>query len=359
MRFRIALYCLAFAVALTAVWVNVALAESGTTATGTSRAMNPAISLNGLFLGEWRDRTEEGEKNAGLSLQEMELTLTSIVDPYFKAKAHIVIGPAEAHDHKSEEPHGDQIALEEIYARAMALPAGLGARAGRILIPFGRTNQIHLHQLPFIDAQRGFSDLVGPHGMPDVGVELSYSPDVPWYLNLIAFAGDGGTELFAAEDEALAFAGRIENFWDLSDATTFELGGSTMTGPTDQIQDHVFVGGDVRLKWRDPRKTHGKAIEWMTELIVDDAPEIDSRTGILSHLRARVARNWWIGAGYSSVSESLTTREIKAQIAFVPSEFSALRCDASYLDPPGDADPVLELQLQLNVTIGSHPAHLY
>ena len=67
------------------VWQSNASAESSATATGASSAMNPAISLNGLFAAGWADYRQKGEQETSISLQEMELAAMSVVDPYFKA----------------------------------------------------------------------------------------------------------------------------------------------------------------------------------------------------------------------------------------------------------------------------------
>jgi hypothetical protein len=46
------------------------------------RTMNPAISFNGLFLGNWGPAIASGK---GLRIQEIEGQFTAAVDPYFFA----------------------------------------------------------------------------------------------------------------------------------------------------------------------------------------------------------------------------------------------------------------------------------
>ncbi len=72
-----------------------------------ARAFNPAISVNGLFLGGWASSVDASNKLTGLNFengfnfQEAEFRFTSDVDPYFKAdmilaidrKGDIVTGP--------------------------------------------------------------------------------------------------------------------------------------------------------------------------------------------------------------------------------------------------------------------------
>ena len=379
-----------------------ARAETGSTVTGTSRTMNPAISVNGLFLGTWEERTVEGQKNVSADLQELEIAFMSIVDPFFKASVFTAIGsPHEhtdqenkesgdsrstAHEAGEEEEHGVEFELEEAFVRALSLPAGVGARAGKMLVPFGRTNQLHLHHLPFIQEQHAFDEVIG-HGVSDIGIEASYAPLAPWYLNFVFFAGDGATDLFDAHNREFSYAGRIENLWDLSEATTFEIAGSVLTGPGLEDKRRNFYGADARIKWKDPRKSYGSEFEWMTELIVDSPDKDEGHTVLDSRVRYKFSRSWWAGFGHSMLrteceeychaclvepgayaatqesdggadSDYENTHEIKGQIAFTPSEFSAIRLDVTYLDRP-DEDGVFKVELQLNFTIGSHPAHLY
>jgi hypothetical protein len=210
--------------------------------------------------------------------------------------------------------------------------------------------------------QHSFQKLIGPHGVSDVGLEIAYAPDTPWYLNLLGFVGDGGVDLFDTASTDFQATGRIENLWDLNDATTFELGGSVMTGPAAVGDRRNFYGGDVRVKWRDQRRSHGNAFEWMTELLVDNPDDGEHQMAIASCGRYRFSRRWWVGGGYSmhrvKGRGEDAAHEYKGQLALVPSEFSMLRLDTSYVESPTEGD-VFKVQLQVNFTIGSHPAHLY
>lgn len=354
-----------------------------TTATGASNELNPAISFNGLFLGRWAEgsESEEGheEKHGhahavgdGIKAQEFELAMTAVVDPYFKAAAYVAYEPS---------PEGPEavLAAEEVYIQTTSLPTGLGVRAGRFFLPFGRHNQIHVHQYPFIEAPLAMRGLIGDEGAGDVGVEVSYSPPVSWYLNLRGVVGDGAVEgIYDAEDSEMSYLGRVENLWDLSEAATLEAGLSFLRGPLGGEHDHEelmkdeheethdehlsYYGADLRIKWKDPRRTHGRALVWENEFIGRTVPGRKDSYGFFSLARFRAARLWWIGGGYSFLSraesERLTDHEIRGQVAFVLSEFSALRFDLAY-NKPEEGDSRITGLLQINFTIGAHPAHGY
>ncbi|MCP4798537.1 MAG: hypothetical protein GY893_01145, partial [bacterium] len=53
--------------------------QTSSTATGVSRLMNPAISVNGLFLGTTSRDNPTPEAN-GIFLQEAEVQFSSVVD---------------------------------------------------------------------------------------------------------------------------------------------------------------------------------------------------------------------------------------------------------------------------------------
>jgi len=332
-------------------------AQTSTTATGVSNALNPAISMNGLFEGTWRDPRGEAD---GLTIREVEMAMTSIVDPYFKANVSVGYEP-------DRTGPGAEVALEEAYATVLtSLPSGVGLRVGRMLMPFGRQNQLHTHAFPFIEAPLASRETIGPESAGDVALEGTYNPDFPWYMNLRTWLGDGAVEgVYDGASRDLAEGARLENLWDLSEATSLEGAASFWGGPGLTGERRRFYGADLRVKYRDPRKTYGRAAEASAELIVDTGDGREDRVGLSTLARTRVGRRWWVGGGYSllsSIPEGTTDRvsahEVRGQVAFVPSEFSALRLELVWLDPVV-SDTELSLHAQMNFTIGPHPAHAY
>ena len=114
------------------------LRAQSTTVTGVSRAANPAISANVLYLaavslgdseveGEHAEGGDEhGEEAPGANVQELELRLTSFVDPHVKADITLSThGIAEAE-------------VEEAFVTALGLPANMGLKAGKFLAAFGK-----------------------------------------------------------------------------------------------------------------------------------------------------------------------------------------------------------------------------
>ena len=68
------------------------------TATGGTRDLNPAVSVNTLLLGRRADSATDRAVN-GLDLQEAEAQFTSVVDPFWKANLVFAVHPAHDHGH--------------------------------------------------------------------------------------------------------------------------------------------------------------------------------------------------------------------------------------------------------------------
>lgn len=60
------------------------VSAQSSTLTGSSRSMNPAISVNGLIRGQVSRDNPTGDLN-GFKLDGVELQFTSVVDPFWKA----------------------------------------------------------------------------------------------------------------------------------------------------------------------------------------------------------------------------------------------------------------------------------
>jgi len=352
---------------------SVAGAESSSTDTGVSRLMNPAVSLNALFLGELAQ--DVGDANR-LAIQEAELQLTSVVDPFWTADMVVAWHEEheehedEHHDEKAEDAHGAAHFVTDIEVatlRSTAMPAGLGLTLGKFHLPFGKHARLHTHQYPFVRAPIAVQSFLGDHGLTDVGVSLDAPVPLPWWSEVIVYGVDGRAEIFDGEHRDLAYGARWNHLWDLSDDATLELGGSYLTGPAGGYERLNRTGFDLTFKWVDADRSHGPDATATLEVILPETEEhLDAPYGYYGHVTARMHRNWWfgIGAGAARVVArhegldytflGLTDyKEIKGNIVFAPSEFSALRAEVSDLE--GD----LRVSLQWNFTIGSHPAHLY
>jgi hypothetical protein len=372
---------LAWGAALLVPSTSFAQEGTSTTATGISRAMNPAISVNTLLLGQV-SRDDPSREANNIDLQESEIQFTSIVDPFWTADLVIAVHPEHGHEeegHEGEESHGYALDIEVAKVEYRNMPRGLGLVIGKDYLNFGKHNPLHTHQFAFVEAPIGVQAFLGDHGLSGVGAEAAWNVPLPWFAELSGYAANSPAEIFDPESRDLVYGGRLTNLWDTSDASTVEFGLSGFTGPGAGHEDEpggrlATYGADLTFKWLSMSRSQGPALNWTNEVLLPDPAEKEGDPlGFYSHLQYRFARQWWFGAGYSRANDFelheheepatddglLTVNEYKGNFTWTPSEFSAVRLEAWYQkDTTGEYED-LGVGLQVNFTIGSHPAHLY
>ncbi len=338
---------------------------------GIVNSFNPAISVNGLFGGGYstdpattRSLTNPDFDN-GFNLQEAEFQFTADVDPYFKANFIL-----------SVDRHGDT-EIEEGYVTSDQLPYDLlprdtSLKLGKFYTAFGKHNLLHRHQFPFIDRPLINQAAFGDEGLNEPGLGLSYLLPTPWFSE-VAFQGVAGENknLFLTSNDSKprgAYLGHWKNFFDVTDATTLEIGNSYIGGRNADAGHRLSqaLGVDLTMKWRPLRQATEKALIWQNEYIYfsrdRDRDPASRGGGFYSALQWQFARNWWLQGRYDFLGlpqlDDGRKQRWSTLLALVPSEFSALRLQHSYTTQTRGKS-VHEILLQMNFTIGSHPAHQY
>lgn len=375
------------------------------------------LSLDLLAAGGWSTAEEEDlrmleagghdPKNRGFTIQNVELTLAGVVDPYFRGDANIVL--------QIDPDFETSIELEEVYLTSLSLPGNLQLKAGQFFTAFGRLNPQHPHTWSFADQPVVNSRFMGPEGLRNPGLQLSWLTPLPFFLELIASAqgSKGETAASFRGEEGEMVAGRalidrpvtgLEDFvyllradtsFDFSDETTVVLGLSGAYGPNATADDtSTLIGGaDLYLKWKPLANDHGwpfllfqtegmvrryeaAAVEEELGADITLAPEDDVLDwGLYAQLIWGFARPWAFGVrydfargesidfpGYSTAEDSL--RDVRhratAALTYFPSEFSKLRLQyafdrAAFL--PDDA--AHSVWLQAEIIFGAHGAHKF
>ena len=370
------------------------IADAPAGATGVSRAFNPAISINGLFLGnamlggeehheenghheeenghheEENGHSEEESGDAhghahsaiedGWGVQEIEALMSAFVDPH--VKANVMLGM-----------HGSAgFELEEAYILTLGLPADLGVKAGKFLTSFGRHNQLHTHQFPFVEAPYINESLFGEESMNEVGAEVSWLAPVDWYAELTGGVYNGDNPVLFGSEESwdIAYLGRLYNQLDINDATTLELGASATFGSRTVVHIHeghseeeeesnsVF-GGDVRIKWKPLEAGRHQMFSVGLEYLTGSVGEEDLSGGF-ALAQYQFTKGWLAEAGFDWMTEhEETASRIRAVLAFIPTEFQLLRVQFASENHPDEEEAENSVSVQYSFTIGSHPAHSY
>src|SRR3989449_421445 len=213
-------------------------------ATAQTRSMfsnlaNPAIGMNALFTAQAaRNRNQA----YGLEFDDAEISLNSVVDPYWTFVSNIVfLGDG------SVDP-------EEVWVRSTNIP-GIQLKPGKIRGTFGKHGLLHTHAFPFIQAPIVMANTIGNEGFKDAGVEAAWLTPLPWFSEVtggvyqaIAADADHPLDFGSAKHDNVPFLGHLKNQFDLNDATTLELGESILQGRGTDGNRHAAYGADVTFR---------------------------------------------------------------------------------------------------------------
>ncbi|MGD8330176.1 MAG: hypothetical protein PVJ49_12130 [Acidobacteriota bacterium] len=223
--------------------------------------LNPEISATGDLLGIIADNPDDPESNQ-FQFGEFELLLQSTLDPYSTSKFAIV-----------QEDGG--FSLEEGYMEYTSLPGRLGVKAGQMRLDWGKLNRYHQHALPQSDRPLVHQAFFGEDGLTGLGASTSWLPP--------AFLGDYNEVIVQVVNDTndVAFAGRgfgqpvyllhETNYFDISDASYFELGFSATTGAGDLTEDfnNTIYGTDWNYSWVPPDRSLYRGFELRGELMYE------------------------------------------------------------------------------------------
>lgn len=325
---------------------------------GTAAKLLPDISVFGSFVGAYfsEDPTFEtghDPSRTGFNLQEIELALQSIVDPYVRADVFLSF-------------HEEGVELEEGYMTTLGagLPRGLQFKGGKFLLPFGRQNPKHLHNWAFVDNTLVNRYLMGPEALSELGVEVSYLFPIPAFLQFQGTFtnGDNETSFGGERKQDFLYNGRLSSSVDVSQNLTMLVGasaafGANETGPGNWTN---MFGGDLLLRWKPSAST---GLTWQTEYILRrmQFPGIlESDGGLYSYLDWQFFKRWHGGLRYDQmgIPEGVIASEyrISPALTFEPTEFSRIRLQYEY-DKAANADGVHAAMFQFQFSMGPHAAH--
>lgn len=334
---------------------------------------NPDIAANALMLyrNSNRGNSHLSSTPNGMSLQEAEVRFMSDVDPY--SRLDIVLSVTPTYDSTTNSVTYS-LDPEEAYVQSLSLPFLL--KVGKFKAEFGKTNTMHTHALPFIDATLGNRVFFGDEGLNDVGVSGAFLLPTNWYSEITGQLLSGRTEgadyFNSASTNDLVYLLHYKNFFDLSDASTLEIGLSGATGKNSFNRSTDFVGADLTYKWRPVYGGKYHSLTWQTEYIrrvIHRGSSQNRGWSLGSWLQYQFAERWWAQARTEYLEDKdndLTDpldiapfqRQQSALIGFNATEFSQARLQ---YDDINDGLPRHEqrITLQLNFVIGTHPAHAY
>lgn len=334
-------------------------------ATG-SKVFNPDIGVIGNFIGA------TGESQGGspaiaplpsLTLQESEVSLQAIIDPYARADFFLAI---------SEEG----IEVEEGYVTFPALPGRLLVKAGRMRANFGRLNTFHNHTLPWIDRPIVMFNLLGGStedpdtGIKDVGLSVNrLIPAGKIFIEATGeiFRGESGTLFQPSRRRDVSVVGRLRGFADLTENSSVDMGFSYTRGRNDLGSNFrtELYGADFTFRWRPLRRAIYRSFSAHSELIWSRREDVlggQAAFGTFISAEYQLSRRWFTGARFDwserARDASIRDRGVSGVLTYWPSEFSQIRTQYRRTRY-GSAEPANEFLFQLLFTIGAHGAHAF
>lgn len=329
---------------------------------------NPDIGLNGLLL--FKNSVREVETD-GFDLQELELQFSSDVDAYFRAEATIALHKEEA-ETEGEHSHEFKVHPEEVFIETINLK-GVTIKGGKFYAEIGKYNSTHTHALPFIYRSKLHEDTYGEEGLAEVGMAVSYLVPVNWFFDVTAQVLQPTNEaLFVDSHHSPAYLLKMKNLFEMGDSSTLEIGLSGLkhanhghgTGAVEEKTD--LLGADMTFKWRPTEGGKTSSFVWSTEFLHKDraGTNIQKTAGVTTFMRYQLGQRWYVQGqyehlGFTKNEDVKVTNAYAGLIGFVPTEFSSLRLQYDQVHDGLQIDPEKRISLQLNFSIGAHPAHTY
>lgn len=334
------------------------------------QALNPEISITGDVVGFAGTRLGESDTDVTALPREFEFSFQTAIDPFARMKVFVTREeeiPLDPADPEAEEEGGFEI--EEAYAYWVGLPGGLGLDAGKIRQQLGILNRWHTHALPEADFPLALRHLLGPEGLVQTGASLYW---------LTPFSGDAGTyelwlqvtaasnDLLFPESNAPTALVHLNNYWDLSDATYFQLGLTGLYAEDDDADGlrTRLAGADLAFNWRPPARALYREFTFRSEILWMDrrtSAEDLSAWGGYAAGYYKLGQRWLVGLRFDFLDRAEPGAPDQWQI--VPSitrwwtEFLRLRAQWVTLNADGDSHN--QFLLQLVWAVGPHREEIY
>ncbi len=336
-----------------------------------SNLTNPSIGVNALFSGQ---AAPDLDQPYGPQFDAAEISLISVVDPYWTLSANITFTP-------------DEVDPEEVFATTTNIP-DVQLKIGKIRGTFGKHGLLHTPAFPFIQAPVIMANTIGEEGFKDAGMEAAWLPPVPWFCELtggiyqaVGADDEHPLDFGSSEHGNIPFLGHLKNELDLGENTTVELGASALMGKGDDTLHHAAYGADLVFRNVPSRQSNRRGWilqgEYITKGSYADGNYNQEQHGGYASFQYRWSQTWWTGLRAEEAHDSFTEvlsdpstgepvpgriRRASVNVAWTPSEFSFVRAEYSFAkadDGIGNEPLDRRLMIQLSYTIGFHPPHAY
>lgn len=320
---------------------------------------NPDIGVVGDFQASYFSK---GKRNFNMYLNETEVSLQAVVDPYARADFFISFG-------RDPETGKYGVNVEEGYLTTLSLPARLQLKVGKFKQAVGRINPLHAHALPFIDLPNAYENYFG-EGLNDEGASLSWLlPTKKVYQEFIfqTTAGFSESPSFAlSKGNRFVYLGHLKNFFTLNDNATLEIGLTGITGPNDSSRTTNIGAVDITYKWKPVQMNTYRSLTWQNELYFSNANQPGNSSlrsfGMYSFLQYQLSKRWFLTGRYDYAQKpydrSIVEQAYSLTAGWYATEFSKLELEAKTTHDNIDGR-YYQGWLRWIFVIGAHGAHQY
>jgi len=168
-------------------------------------------------------------------------------------------------------------------------------------------------------------------------------------------------KLFASEKkDDVAGLLLLRNFWEINDQANFEWNLNYVAGRGEEEKYNKLSGTALTFRWRPSDSARKTSVSWTLEALY---AETLKSSGYSTWLKYQLNREWWLQARHeyfkNSEEKEEVTRKNSFLVGYIPTEYSAIRVQYDHLKLPTETEAEQRVSLQLNVSMGAHPAHLY
>ncbi|HUI08954.1 MAG TPA: hypothetical protein VL221_01440, partial [Bacteroidota bacterium] len=313
-------------------------------------------------------------------LRTVEMELLGAVDPYASALAVISV------ENQAGKDFG--IDAEEAYGLLKRLPIledaplGLKVKIGKYRAPFGVSNKIHMHDLPWTTRPLAVAKYLGTEhgdffesGYNPTGMDMDFYvpnpiPATTLEMNLDVVRG-GELALSQGHPGAQpAYIGHLNLSRDWSNRHLLTVGLSAYEEHGPAITR--LYGADVTYKWAplEQRESHsfvaGGEVFAGRNVYTDvtSLPVSNSPAGWYAYVQYQTSYWVYLGVRYDAVQEPsndrLTTRSLGEYVSYYTTEFLRLRLgyEHRWSDIPAQ-DNLNTVLFEVNLVFGSHPTEPY
>ena len=347
----------------------------------TNARLLPDVSAVGDVIGDLSPDGSTQEDASRFGIREIEIALQAAVDPYFRGDVFLGFSDAEG------------VHIEQAFLTTTAVP-GTELRIGRFLMPVGKQNTTHRHDLHTIEYPWVIQRFLGEEGLKGTGLSLSriFAP-FGFYqevlLSVVDRIGEAPEDLVTEEPinkelGDLAFSARLRNYWDFSQAANLEISASALAGHVEQPFDfgatdvnaiaaaQQVYSSDITFRWRPLQQGLYRSFIAQAELYHQSNERNDDPafagpnrdfTGAYGFARWQVTRRWFVAARYDWLEDpelgGETLTAASGYLQWFPSEFSKLTAAFERLMPAASVgvEATNRILLQASFSIGPHKPH--